>query len=84
MIALYVLPKLLQLADNYIQMLVYVYFMAVRLVTLLASLLQITRASFDNEFRSSQSIALGLHRRYKNVIEGGFTGNLQVSAFIGS
>lgn len=34
------------------------------------------RASFDDEFRSSQSIALGLHKRYKSVLQGGIANNL--------
>lgn len=44
--------------------------------------IKVVRASFDDEFRSSQSIALGLHRRYKSVVQGGFTHNLHASDFI--
>ncbi|CAM6029074.1 unnamed protein product [Sphagnum balticum] len=38
---------------------------------------KLVQSSFDDEFRSSQQIALGLHRRYKSVLEGGFTNNLR-------
>eukprot|EP00252_Welwitschia_mirabilis_P007658 TRINITY_DN1926_c0_g1_i2.p1 TRINITY_DN1926_c0_g1~~TRINITY_DN1926_c0_g1_i2.p1 ORF type:complete len:229 (-),score=32.49 TRINITY_DN1926_c0_g1_i2:238-924(-) len=38
---------------------------------------QIVRSSYDEEFRSSQSIAIGLHRRYQNVVERGCGENLR-------
>jgi hypothetical protein len=38
---------------------------------------KLVQSSFDDEFRSSQQIALGLHQRYKSVLEGGFTNNLR-------
>eukprot|EP01018_Ginkgo_biloba_P010004 Gb_41552 [translate_table: standard] len=35
------------------------------------------RSSLDDEFRSSRNIAIGLHRRYRNVIERGCGENLR-------
>jgi hypothetical protein len=43
---------------------------------------KLVQSSFDDEFRSSQQIALGLHRRYKSVLEGGFTNNLRVISWL--
>lgn len=42
-----------------------------------SSILQVCRASHEDEFKSSRNIALGLHRRYKDVVDGGFA-NLKV------
>ncbi|XP_002966374.2 uncharacterized protein LOC9634083 [Selaginella moellendorffii] len=36
-----------------------------------------SQRSYDDEFRSTASIALGLHQRYKKVVQGGFSNNLQ-------
>ncbi|KAL2610364.1 hypothetical protein R1flu_028937 [Riccia fluitans] len=36
---------------------------------------QVIRSSYDEEFRDSRSIALGLHKRYKDVLNGGFSNN---------
>ncbi|KAL3701222.1 hypothetical protein R1sor_019244 [Riccia sorocarpa] len=36
---------------------------------------QVITSSYDEEFRDSRSIALGLHKRYKDVVKGGFSNN---------
>ncbi|KAJ7522213.1 hypothetical protein O6H91_18G001800 [Diphasiastrum complanatum] len=38
---------------------------------------QQTQDSYNEEFRSSRSIALGLHQRYQDVLNGGFSNNLK-------
>jgi hypothetical protein len=45
-------------------------------------MLQLVESSFDDEFRSLQQIALGLHQRYNSALEGGFTNNLQVTSWL--